>query len=169
VPGDPLVDTAQCTLDVNLMKTLGTNAIRVYHVDGSANHDGCMKVLADAGIYVFLDLDTFNSQIEQDSPHWNSTQLAAFSKIVDAFHGYDNVAGFLVGNEVLTTGAGSIAAPYVKAAARDIKAYRDSKKYRKIPVGYSAADIATLRPMLQNYLACGNNASEAIDFYSLNA
>lgn len=41
--------------------------------------------------------------------------------------------------------------------------------YRKIPVGYSAADIATLRPMLQNYLVCGGNSSEAIDFYGLNA
>lgn len=30
------------------------------------------------------------------------------------------------------------AAPYVKAAVRDIKAYRDSKNYRKIPIGYSA-------------------------------
>ena len=32
----------------------------------------------------------------------------------------------------------SPAAPYVKAAARDLKAYRDSKGYRKIPIGYSA-------------------------------
>lgn len=62
-----------------------------------------------------------------------------------------------------------MAAPYVKAAARDLKAYRDRKNYRKIPIGYSAADIATLRPMLQNYMACGSNASEALDFYSLNA
>ena len=39
----------------------------------------------------------------------------------------------------------SAAAPYVKAAARDVKAYRDSKKYRKIPIGYSAgiASIST--------------------------
>lgn len=66
-------------------------------------------------------------------------------------------------------GNGSVAAPYVKAAARDMKAYRDSKKYRNIPIGYSAADIASLRPMLQNYMACGTNASEALDFYSLNA
>ena len=34
----------------------------------------------------------------------------------------------------------SSAAPYVKAAARDVKAYRDSKKYRKVPVGYSAGE-----------------------------
>lgn len=55
------------------------------------------------------------------------------------------------------------------SAARDVKAYRDSKNYRKIPIGYSAADIAELRPMLQNYLACRPNASERLDFYSLNA
>jgi len=35
-------------------------------------------------------------------------------------------------------GNNSIAAPYVKAAARDMKAYRNSKGYRNIPVGYSA-------------------------------
>ncbi|KAL8635641.1 MAG: hypothetical protein Q9228_006890 [Teloschistes exilis] len=62
----------------------------------------------------------------------------------------------------------SNAAPYVKAAVRDMKAYRDSKNYRKIPIGYSAADVPGLRPMLQNYLACGDNDAERADFYSLN-
>ena len=78
-------------------------------------------------------------------------------------------------------------APYVKAAIRDIKAYRNSKKYRNIPVGYSAgtylvfppaqkydadlspADIPELRPMLQNYLACGDDDADRADFFSLNA
>jgi hypothetical protein len=46
-----------------------------------------------------------------------------------------------------------------------MKAYRDSKGYRKIPVGYSAADIAELRPMLQNYLTCGNNTEDTVDFF----
>ena len=32
----------------------------------------------------------------------------------------------------------SDAAPYIKASIRDMKAYRESKNYRKIPVGYSA-------------------------------
>lgn len=35
----------------------------------------------------------------------------------------------------------SDAAPFVKAAIRDVKAYRDSKGYRKIPVGYSAGKL----------------------------
>lgn len=55
------------------------------------------------------------------------------------------------------------------AAARDIKVYRDMKDYRKIPVGYSAADIAELRPMLQNYFACFEDSYERLDFFALNA
>ncbi|KAF1976776.1 hypothetical protein BU23DRAFT_501235 [Bimuria novae-zelandiae CBS 107.79] len=169
VPDDPLIDNTQCRLDSDLMKTIGTNSIRVYHVDPSANHDDCMKTFADAGIYIWLDLDTFDTQIEQNTPKWNETQHDRFAAVMDTFHKYDNLAGFFVGNEVLTTENGSVVAPYVKAAARDMKAYRDSKNYRNIPIGYSAADIAQLRPMLQNYLACGSNTSEALDFYSLNA
>jgi hypothetical protein len=95
--------------------------------------------------------------------------LKAFEAVMDAFQNYDNVAGFIIGNEVLTTPSGSPAAPYVKAAASDLKSYRNSKGYRNIPVGYSAADIASLRPMLQNYLACGPNPANAVDFFSLNA
>lgn len=64
-PHDPLIDTEQCTRDVTLMSELGVNAIRVYHVDPSADHRGCMDALADAGIYLFVDLDTFETQIEQ--------------------------------------------------------------------------------------------------------
>lgn len=166
---DPLVDNEQCQLDAKLMQSIGTNAIRVYHVEAQQDHSACMKTFANAGIYLWVDLDTFNTQIEQGAPHWNQSQLAAFEKVMDEFQQYDNTAGFFVGNEVITLGNGSVAAPYVKAAARDTKAYRDSKNYRKIPIGYSAADISSLRPMLQNYFACGTNESESLDFFSLNA
>lgn len=89
--------------------------------------------------------------------------------MLDEFAQFDNTAGVFVGNEVLTTAEGSHAAPFVLAAARDVKAYRNQKGYREIPVGYSAADIADLRPMLQNYLACADKAEDRLDFYSLNA
>jgi len=39
---DPLAQGDQCKLDAALMKTLGANSIRVYHVDPTANHDACM-------------------------------------------------------------------------------------------------------------------------------
>ncbi|KAF2767806.1 glycoside hydrolase family 72 protein [Teratosphaeria nubilosa] len=166
---DPLADSNQCTLDAALMKTLGVNSIRVYHVDPTSDHSGCMSTFSDAGIYAWIDLDTFSTYIIGSEPAWNQSQYSAYQKVMDAFANYDNTAGFFVGNEVLNTGAESVAAPFVKAAIRDMKAYRDSKGYRAILVGYSAADIAQLRPNLQNYLACGGNSSESTDFFGLNA
>ncbi|KAL2354211.1 Glucanosyltransferase-domain-containing protein [Cryomyces antarcticus] len=168
-PDDPLIDSTQCKLDASLMSSIGANAIRVYHVDPTGDHRGCMSTFADAGIHLFVDLDTVGTYILSDTPEWTRNQYSAYTKVVDEFQQYNNTAGFFVGNEILTDANSSIAAPYVKAAARDVKAYRDSKGYRKIPVGYSAADIPSLRPNLQNYLACGTNASEALDFFSLNA
>jgi hypothetical protein len=88
---------------------------------------------------------------------------------MDAFHSYDNVLGFFVGNENIAKKEDSPIAPYLKAAARDMKVYRDKKGYRKIPVGYSAADIAQLRPMVQDYLTCGGKSSDIIDFFALNS
>lgn len=88
---------------------------------------------------------------------------------MDTFHDYTNVLGFFVGNENIAKQEDSPAAPFLKAAARDMKAYRDRKGYRKIPIGYSAADIKQLRPMLQDYLTCGGNSSETVDFFGLNS
>jgi hypothetical protein len=79
-PQDPLIDTAQCQRDVSRMAELGANAIRVYHVDPAADHDGCMKAFADAGIYLFVDLDTFDTSIRQVGPlRLGSTQSLADS------------------------------------------------------------------------------------------
>jgi hypothetical protein len=63
VEQDPLIDTTQCQLDAALMKQLGANTIRVYHVDASADHSGCMQAFADAGIYLFVDMDTVGTYI----------------------------------------------------------------------------------------------------------
>jgi hypothetical protein len=128
LPDDPLIDTDQCTRDADLMKTLGVNSIRVYHVDPDAKHDGCMKTFANAGVYIWLDLDTFDSYIQGpgiSQPQWNMTQYQAYQAVMDAFHNYDNLGGFFVGNEVLTSPDTDVAAPYVKAAAADMKTYRD--------------------------------------------
>lgn len=102
-------------------------------------------------------------------PTWNDSQYKAYSAIFDVFAQYSNTLGVFVGNEVIARANQSEAAPYIKAATRDMKAYRDKQGFRKIPVGYSAADIAELRPMLQNYLACGDDTNDTIDFFGLNA
>ncbi|KAL8964713.1 MAG: hypothetical protein Q9183_004262, partial [Haloplaca sp. 2 TL-2023] len=103
IPLDPLIDIEQCQRDAKQMQDLGANAIRVYHVDPTADHQGCMDAFSDAGIYLFVDLDDFPTQIQPDTPAWNQSQLDAFSAVMDEFQKYDNVAGMFVGNEVLTT------------------------------------------------------------------
>jgi hypothetical protein len=57
---DPLLDIPQFTSHVAEFKKLGINTIRVYTVDNAAeaNHDESMKLLADAGIYLALDVNT---------------------------------------------------------------------------------------------------------------
>lgn len=170
LPDDPLMDTEQCQADASLMKTLGANTIRVYHVDPKGNHDGCMKAFADAGIYALIDMDTFTSYLlTGQMAQWSQNQSQAYADVMDAFEKYDNLLGLFVGNEVINNPAQSYAAPYIKAAARDMRRYRDEKGYRKFPIGYSAADIAQLRPMLQDYLTCGGNSSETIEFFALNS
>jgi hypothetical protein len=52
-PGaDPLSDGPSCLRDAALMQRLGVNAIRVYNVDPTINHDTCMSIFNAAGIYV---------------------------------------------------------------------------------------------------------------------
>lgn len=62
-PDDPLLDKDQCSRDASLMEELGANSIRVYHVDPSQDHTDCMDILANAGIYLLVDLDTFDTAI----------------------------------------------------------------------------------------------------------
>jgi 1,3-beta-glucanosyltransferase GAS1 len=59
-----------------------------------------MQAFSDAGIYVFLDLDTFTTQIEEVNPLWTYSQYTAYTAVIDAFAQYDNIAGFFVANEV---------------------------------------------------------------------
>jgi hypothetical protein len=49
---DPLSSGANCTRDVPYLQQLGVNTIRVYSVSPNNNHDECMGLLENAGIYV---------------------------------------------------------------------------------------------------------------------
>jgi len=67
---------------------------------------------------------------------------------------------------------GTQAAPFVKAAARDIKAYLKSKN-SSVLVGYAAINGAdNFKLPLANYLSCdlsgSNSEATAIDIYGLN-
>jgi hypothetical protein len=105
---------------------------------------------------------------------------------------YDNILAFNIGNEVIASANETNAAPFVKAAARDIKAYLSvhiflpiamrlmvslfyfrSSKGSSALVGYAGIDgDDDFVVPLASYLACdpsgSNSGADAIDLYGLN-
>ena len=129
-----------------------------------------MNALADAGIYLVLDVNTPKYSINRDDPHtsYNDVYLQNIFATIDAFAKYTNTLAFFSGNEVINdTQSSTQAAPYVKAVTRDMRQYIGNRKYRQIPVGYSAADVDSNRYDLAQYMNCGPD-DERSDFFAFN-
>lgn len=164
---DPLKDAAACKRDVAMFKELGVNTVRVYEVDPSANHDDCMKMLEEAGIYLALDLPAPKFSINRKNPTYDLDILNHYKANVDAFMKYKNIAVFFAGNEINNDKTNTDANPFVKAGLRDIKAYIKAKG-GSIPVGYANNDDTATRQNIMNYFNCGKDDSERADFYAIN-
>ena len=149
---------------------LNINTVRIYTVDNSQNHDACMSALASAGIYLALDVNTPKYSINQDdpAPSYNAEYLQSVFSTIDAFQTYSNTLLFFSGNEDINSVATTSSAPYVKAVTRDMKNYISSRKYRSIPVGYSAADVDTLIYQTADFMNCGDDAMARSDFFAYN-
>ncbi|KAK4125621.1 glycoside hydrolase family 72 protein [Parathielavia appendiculata] len=167
---DPLANPDVCLPDIEKFKTLGINVIRVYSTDNSVDHDECMNALADAGIYVVLDANNPKYSINRADPHgsYNTVYLQSVFATIDAFAKYSNTMAFFSGNEVVHDHLNTtLAAKYVKATDRDMRAYIKARGYRKILVGYSAADVTTNRMQTAAYFNCGSD-EERSDFFAFN-
>lgn len=64
-----------------------------------------------------------NGSIDRSAPAWTTNLLDLYIETIDAFSKYDNVLAYNVGNEVVTASNETDILPYIKAAARDVKAY----------------------------------------------
>ena len=64
-----------------------------------------------------------NGSIDRSAPAWTTSLQDQYNASIDAFSKYDNVLAYNVGNEVVIAPSGSAAIAFVKAAARDTKAY----------------------------------------------
>jgi hypothetical protein len=167
---DPLADETVCKRDIAEFKKLGINTIRVYMTDNSKNHDTCMNLLADDGIYVILDTNNPKYSINRYSPakSYNAVYLQSVFATIDEFIKYDNTLAFFSGNEVINDMANStLSARYVKATTRDMRQYIANRGYRQVPVGYSAADVQQNRMQLAQYMNCGTD-DERSDFFAFN-
>lgn len=167
---DPLADTDICSRDIKEFAKLGVNTVRVYITDNSKNHDTCMNALAAAGIYVIIDANNplYSINRENPGPSYNTPYLQSVFATIDAFANYTNTLAFFSGNEVInSTAESTLSAPYVKAVTRDMRQYITERGYRKIPVGYSAADVSQNRMQLADYMNCGSD-DERSDFFAFN-
>ncbi|GMF06593.1 unnamed protein product [Ambrosiozyma monospora] len=92
---DPLADKSVCSRDIPYFKDLGVNTIRVYSVDNTQDHDDCMKLLDDAGIYLILDVNTPKASISRNDPgcSYNHNYLEQIFATVDMFSNYTNTLG----------------------------------------------------------------------------
>ena len=148
---------------------MGVNTVRIYAIDNSKNHDACMAALDAAGIYLALDVNTPHYAIRRDlpAPSYNHVYLQSVFATIDQFQKYNNTLLFFSGNEDINSVDTSACAPYVKAATRDMKQYIGTRGYRKIPVGYSGADIDQNRLETAHYMNCGTD-DERGDFFGFN-
>lgn len=164
---DPLANPVTCLRDLEYLEKLNVNTVRVYQIDTSKNHDSCMNAFAEKGIYVLVDLPQPKASINRNSPYWDIDLYDRYISVVDSMSKYDNILGFVAGNEVTNSVINVDASPFVKAAIRDTKSYIRSKNYREIPVGYASTDDSQIRTDLANYFVCGDEMSKA-DFFALN-
>lgn len=170
---DPLSDPNSCARDVYLFQQLGINTIRVYSVNPKLNHDECMTMLAAAGIYLILDVNTPRSgeNINRYEPWttYSSKYLRHVFQVIEQFSWYNNTLGYFIGNEIVNDEISASVSPYyIRAVTRDAKDYIKFNAPRIIPVGYSAADDLRYRTDLSHFLTCGDSDS-AIDFYGVNS
>ena len=166
---DPLIDITSLKRDIENFKDLGINTIRVYTVDNSENHDEGMQLLADAGIYLALDVNSPKFSLNRADPYqsYNEKYLQSVFATVDAFAHYSNTLLFFSGNEVINDKKTTNTAPYIRAVTRDIKNYINARGYRTIPTGYSSADVSENIVEQLEYFDCGDDSSRA-DFFAFN-
>lgn len=178
-PGsDPLSDSSACLRDAALMQALGVNAIRVYSVDPTINHDLCASIFNAVGIYMLIDVNSplSGESLDRSAP-WTSYTTSYLNRtfsVVEAFKNYPNTLLFFAGNEVINDApSGAINPPYIRAVVRDLKNYVAKHSTRSIPVGYSAADVRDVLVDTWNYLQCtltpGTSDPSRVDIFALNS
>jgi len=160
-----------------MLTMLGVNAIRVYNLDPTINHDLCASIFNAVGIYLLLDVNSpFPGESINRVAPWESYYDGYVNRIfsvVEAFKNYPNTLLFFSGNEVINEESNEFVPAYMRAVTRDLKNYIAKHVSRPIPVGYSAADVRPLLVDTWNYLQCSQTGDakdpSRVDFFALNS
>jgi hypothetical protein len=124
--------------DIANLRDLGINAVRLYAVDPSANHDAFMCGLQEAGIYVMLGLlaDCEDCGIgawvgvNAEPPLcYTSTVKDRGRFVIRSFSKYDNLMAFSAGNEVSIYADDGAGGPREANVPCQKKFLRDMREY----------------------------------------
>ena len=132
-----------------------------------------MKLLEEAGIYVFTEVSTRFNAINRIDPYnsYHGTAMTEFFQTVNIMAQYPNTLGLLAGVGLVNSKATEKAAPVVKAVVRDLKRYMKLQNIacgqRILPIGYTAATLDQLDTAVLDYVSLGDPAS-SIDFWTVS-
>ncbi|GAX11679.1 hypothetical protein FisN_7Lh047 [Fistulifera solaris] len=144
--------------DIAWMKKLGINAVRIYAVDTSKDHDGFMCAMQEAGIYVLVGLsatcDGCSITMDPAPDCYSSSLKVRGMQVINHFSKYENVLGFDATNEVHLNSNVSDTGPCQRKFLSDMKTFISDcdAMPRKIPVGLSFADRD--RTLIIDYYNC---------------
>ncbi|KAF7327126.1 1,3-beta-glucanosyltransferase [Mycena kentingensis (nom. inval.)] len=163
---DILADPTACTRDLPMLRALGVNTIRTYQVDSNANHDGCMQMLEDAGIYVILDLALpLTGSIDSNQPTWTTDLLDQYIRTINTFSKYNNILAFEARGTRLSNRT-QLHLLHSSKPPRGINSISSSAL-----VSYAAVDQSS-PALLAQYLSCDpsgtGSGSASIDLFGLN-
>lgn len=160
--------------DIPFFQELGVNAIRLYAVNHTENHDAFMCALDAAGIYVVVALahDCPTCAITRDNAVPTGQCYPPELKeqgqlVINNFAKYPNTLAFSAGNEVnhfAPIGQPQWNAPCQKKFIRDMRAYLDScsNTLRRVPVGLVAADSD--REVNTLYYNCQEDSGDPFEY-----
>ncbi len=167
--------------DIEYMKQLGVNTIRIYAVDPSKNHDAFMCELKNAGIYVIIGLlaDCEGCGIGPDeAPSCYPDSLKERGQfIINELSKYSNTLAFDAGNEVTLyarDGRIELNAACQKKFIRDMRSYINTCSNvtstilpRKVPIGMANWDFE--RDLQTLYFNCESaDPLEKPEWYGIN-
>ena len=132
-----------------------------------------MKLLEEAGIYVFTGVATRFTAINRLDPYnsYHRPAMVEYFQTVNVMAKYPNTLGLLVASKLVNDQGTERAAPVAKAVVRDLKRYmrlqNEVSGQRILPIGYDAATVERGDMTILNYMSLSDPAS-AIDFWTVS-
>jgi 1,3-beta-glucanosyltransferase GAS1 len=149
------------------MRDAGINTIRVGALLPDRDHDGCMEVFANRGIYVWIEglyITSPQFTVYQEDG-WVIKVFDHIATIIDEFAVHNNTLAIAAPTEVAESlNSTRPIFTYTKAAIRDMKKYMSERGYRQIPIAFSSDNETPDQPAVADYLECGEpeNALEVL-------